>query len=55
MDSEKKLIVESGTEYQLLSDGEKCSECTKGHCKNCGRKDAIGEAKVPTGRKILKG
>lgn len=55
MSNEKKLIIESGTEYQLLESGEKCADCKEGKCKTCGRENAIGEAKIPTGRKILKG
>lgn len=55
MADEKKLIVESGKEYQILESGEKCTDCTSGKCETCGRENAIGEAKIPTGRKILKG
>lgn len=55
MASEKKLIVESGKEYQILESGEKCPDCKEGKCETCGRENAMGEAKIPTGRKILNG
>ena len=50
----KKIIIE-GKEYLVLETGEKCPDCKDNEkCKTCGRDNAIGEAKIPTGRKILK-
>lgn len=55
---EPVLIIENGMEYRLIPSGTPCGfrECQQYEiCPKCKRTNAIGEAKLPTGKKILHG
>lgn len=53
-----KTFIKEGREFQIIPNGTECGDpaCNSiDRCRTCFRLYTIGEAKIPTGRDILRG